>query len=228
MSKALGNEKISLSEEDFKVKKFKAAPGGTYRIRISNKSKLKPGKNGGTTLELHGTITKGPHKKITFIDNIGSSVAWKIGQLLAAIGKKKVKEITLAKLLKLALEAGEFRALLKATKYEGKDRNEVVQYLPLGNGSEHDEDADSDDSDEDADDENDSSSDDDDDDDESSSDDDSDDDDDDDSSSDDDDDHDSSSDDDDDDDEPKSKKDKKGKKGKEKVKDKKKGKGKKK
>jgi hypothetical protein len=154
MAKALGNEKITLGKEDFEVKKFKAAPGGTYRVAIdAKKSKLKPGKTSGTTtLELHASISKGEHKKISFIDNIGSSVTWKIGQLLSALGKKKTTEITLAKLLKMLIDAGELRALLRAVKFEGKDRNEVVQWLPLKNDSAGDDDEGTDDSDDDDDD----------------------------------------------------------------------------
>jgi hypothetical protein len=143
------NEVIRLGKDDYEQKSFKTAPGGTYRIKFTNKSKLKPAKSGGgVTLEAHGTITKGEHKGTTFIDNIGSSVTWKIAQTLAALGKKK-KEITMEQLLKMLISSDEIRAILKVTKYNNADRNEVVQYLPLTNGSEHDEDHEDEDEDED-------------------------------------------------------------------------------
>lgn len=145
------NEVIRLGKDDYERKAFKVAPGGTYKVKFTNKSKLKPAKQGkGVTLEAHGTITHGEHKGVSFIDNIGSTVTWKIAQTLAALGKKK-KEITMEQLLKMLLQSEGLRAILRVEKYNEQDRNSVVQYLPLTNGSEHDDDDESDDSDEDED-----------------------------------------------------------------------------
>lgn len=149
MAKGKGNTVINLTKDDFKKKSFKTAPGGTYFIKISAKSELKE-MNGGTGINLAGTITKGPHKGVNFFDNIGPNVKWKFAQLFVALGIKKTK-LTIAEILKL-IKGGELRAILRERTWEGKKRNEVVQYLPLtvskdeeGPASDDDEDEEEDD-----------------------------------------------------------------------------------
>jgi hypothetical protein len=149
------NEVIQLKEEDFKVRKFTAAPAGTYTFLITKKSKIKRFKSGGRGLELQLKIVadgKGKKTKVTgtVFDNILVTVTWKVGQLLAALKIKKLK-ITLEELLKL-VTGKKLRALVRIERFEGKNRNKVVQYLPLTPSkdedvSEDDNDADEDDAD---------------------------------------------------------------------------------
>jgi|SRR6185312_6661604 len=153
-----------LTKEDFEDKKFKVAPSGRYTAKISKGSakgtSIKAGSN-GDYLNVHATITNGKSKGVTFFDAVGASVGWKIAQLLKACGldfakaSKKIK--TLQDLLTL-IAGTELDVVLRKTKYNGNDKNEVVQWLPLGAAadedeeSEEDEDADDEDT-EDADDE---------------------------------------------------------------------------
>ena len=122
------NEVISLTKDDFKKKSFKTAPGGTYFVKVNPKSKLKE-MSGGTGLNIEGTITKGPHKGVNFFDNVGPNVKWKIAQIVSGLKITKTK-FTMAELLKM-IKGGELRAILREKTFEGKKRNEVVQWLPL-------------------------------------------------------------------------------------------------
>lgn len=145
---------INLTDDDFKAKTYKTAPGGTYFIKISKqKSKVKPGSQGNIA-NLHITISRGKHKGITLYESLAPHVGWKIAQLLHALGVKKLT-LTLQELIKLVGDK-ELRAVLKEEKYQGKKNNKVVQFLPLeaaaDEESDEDEDLDDDDSDEDDDD----------------------------------------------------------------------------
>lgn len=125
------NQVINLTKDDFKRKSFKTVPGGTYFIKITPKTALKAMK-GGEGINVAGIVTKGKekkHKGVTFFDNIGPDVKWKIAQLVGGLKIKKTK-FTMAELLKL-IKGGELRAILREKTFEGKKRNEVVQYLPL-------------------------------------------------------------------------------------------------
>lgn len=145
-----GSDVIKLTKDDFKRKTFKTAPGGTYTVRLTKKTVIAPGTD-GNVLKVHGQVSRGNHKGVTFFDNIAPHVGWKIAQLLTALGVKKM-QLTLQALLKLVKEHGEeIRVQLREKKFEGKRRNEVVMYLPPGKGSTDDEDEDQD-QDEDADD----------------------------------------------------------------------------
>lgn len=138
-----GGDVIKLTEADYKKKTFKTAPGGTYFMRFTKKSTIKPG-NDGNVLNVHGSISRGPHKGVTFFDNIAPHVGWKIAQLLAALGVKKMS-LTLQALLKLVKEHGdEIRVQLREKKWSGKRQNAVVMYLPV-KGKTDDEDEDQDD-----------------------------------------------------------------------------------
>ena len=121
---------IRLTDADYKGKNFQTAPGGTYDVRISSKSKVKPGKS-SNILNLMVTITKGPHKGVNIFDNIAPHVGWKIAQLLRALGIKKVGELTLQKLLNL-VAGKDCRVVISEGKYNGKPQNKVQQYLPFG------------------------------------------------------------------------------------------------
>lgn len=120
---------FNLSDEDFKRKSFKTAPGGIYYARITTKSKIKPGKEGGETIQVHAKIVKGPHKGVTFFDNIAMHVSWKVGQLLNAIGKK-VKKGTAQLLLKIIANK-DVRVQLREETWNGRKQNKVVTWLPL-------------------------------------------------------------------------------------------------
>jgi hypothetical protein len=121
---------VVLTDDDFKTKKFKTAPGGKYVLTIAkSKSKIKPG-NSGNNLQLVLTISKGPHKKVNIFDHISPNVGWKIAQILKALGKKKVKKITLQELLKM-LEGKDIGAVVKVTQWNGQPQNKIVQYLPV-------------------------------------------------------------------------------------------------
>lgn len=209
--KRSGGDVITLTGEDFKSKSFKTAPGGTYVAKVvkGKDTKITPGKNGKNMAKVKMIITKGEHKGVTFFENFFTHVAWKIGQALAAVGQTKKLKLTLKELIDILIAAGEFRVILREKKFEGKKRNEVVQFLPLKKTVEEDDDEDDEDEDESDDDDDTEDSDDEDSDDDDSDDDDSDDDDDDededeeddDSDSDDDDDEDEEDEDDDDDEE---------------------------
>lgn len=126
-----GNQTINLTKDDFKRKSFKTVPGGTYFVKITPKSALKEMK-GGTGINIAAIVTKGKdksHRGVTFFDNIGPDVKWKIAQLVSGLGITKTK-FTMAELLKL-IKGGELRAILREKSFEGKKRNEVVQWLPL-------------------------------------------------------------------------------------------------
>jgi hypothetical protein len=138
-----GSDVIKLTKDDFKRKTFKTAPGGTYTVRLTKKTVIAPGTD-GNVLKVHGQVSRGNHKGVTFFDNIAPHVGWKIAQLLTALGVKKM-QLTLQALLKLVKEHGEeIRVQLREKKFEGKRRNEVVMYLPPGKGSTDDEDEDQD------------------------------------------------------------------------------------
>lgn len=144
-----GNEVINLSKDDFEGVNRKTAPGGTYFVRIEKKGPKKTevrAGNNGNVASIRASITKGPHKGVTFFDSIAPHVGWKVAQLLAALGKTKKMKLTLQDLVDLA--AGqELRVILREGKWENKKRNEVVQWLPLkpGANEEADDDADEDD-----------------------------------------------------------------------------------
>lgn len=148
--------KLSLSKDDFEDKKFKAAPGGRYHAKITKKDTLVKAGTDGDVLQVHATITKGPHKGTTFFDNIGASVGWKIAQLLKACGLnyasavKKVK--TLQDLLKLIVDE-DLQVVLRKTKWNGQDQNKVVQWLPANAEADEDEESDDDEDEEESDDE---------------------------------------------------------------------------
>lgn len=152
-----GDDVIKLNKDDYKQKSFPTAPGGKYKVQITTKSAIKPGRKGGNQLAVHAVITKGPYaKKVSFFDNIAPTVGWKIAQLLHALGVKKM-QITLKELLKL-IKGKELRAILREETFEGKKRNKVVQWLPLDvtkkekeEDDDIDEDEDEDDSDDDED-----------------------------------------------------------------------------
>lgn len=131
---------ISLTDKDFKRKKFKIAPAGTYECIITGKTTIKPGRQGGNNLSVHAKITRGPSKGITFFDTIAETVTWKIGQLLAALKKKKPR-LTLETLKKLALNQ-KLRVILREDEYAGRKQNKVVQWLPLKRTSDEEEEAD--------------------------------------------------------------------------------------
>lgn len=123
-------DSFSITKEDMEGG-FKHAPGGTYFIRFTKDSKVTKNRKGdGNIAKLKVVITKGEHKGVSTFDNIAAHVGWKIGQILAALGIKSKMKGTLQELVKLVTNQ-ECRATLKVTKYEGKKRNEVVQYLPL-------------------------------------------------------------------------------------------------
>lgn len=142
---------VNLTDDDYKGATFKVAPAGKYTVSITNKSKVGKAGSGGAKIVVHGKISKGEHKGVTFFDHIAASVTWKVAQLLMALGIKK-KKITLEEILKLAV-GKELRAVLKVEKYEGKKNNKVVQWLPLvaaEGEDDDDEDDDLDDEDDDA------------------------------------------------------------------------------
>jgi len=127
---ARGKDTYSLTKDDLEGS-FKHAPAGKYFIRFTKDSKVTRNKKGdGNVAKLKIVITKGEHKGITFFDNIATHVGWKIGQILAALKIKGKMKGTLAELVKLVTNQ-ECRATLRVKKFEGKKRNEVVQYLPL-------------------------------------------------------------------------------------------------
>ena len=125
----MAKDAINLNEKDFIRKSFKAAPPGTYTVKITNKTKIEPSRAGGNMLKIHAKIVSGPNKGISFFDNIVPHVGWKVAQVLAALGVKKMS-LTLQQLLKMVLDA-DLRVILRVKKWDGKDRNEVVQWLPL-------------------------------------------------------------------------------------------------
>jgi hypothetical protein len=212
-----GKDVIAMSDEDLKGgKTFKVAKPGKKQVKFdAKKSKIKPG-NGGNILNLVTTVTKSPigkeEKGINFFDNIAPHVGWKIAQVLKAMGykpeqiKKLIKKgLTLKDVLALIKKYGkDIRVIVKLGRWQGKKKNEIVQYLPLEASKDEEdddlEDEDEDDNEEDNDDNDEGDDDDSDDDDDDDSDDDEDDDDSDDDSDDDEDDDDDSDDDDDDDD----------------------------
>lgn len=136
------SDEVNLGKDDYKRKSFKTAPGGTYAVQITVQTKIKKNAAGdGNNLNVHAKITKGPHKGITFFDNIAPHVGWKVAQLLAAIGKKITGKTTLQKIAKLV--AGKaVRALLKEETFNGKKQNKVVQWLPPKSAAVDDEDLD--------------------------------------------------------------------------------------
>lgn len=120
---------FKISKEDMEGG-FKTAPGGTYKARITNKSKIKPSKKGGgNNLEVHAVITKGPHKGISFFDTIAPHVGWKLAQIISAVGLK-MKSGTLQKLLKKIVNQ-DVRVILREEEFEGRRKNKVVQWLPV-------------------------------------------------------------------------------------------------
>lgn len=120
---------FNLTKADFEGN-FKTAPGGTYHVRILPESKIKPSKSGsGNNLEIRAMITRGPHKGIKFFDTIAPHVGWKIAQLVTALDLG-MKKGTLQKLRKKII-GEELRAILREKEFQGKTRNEVVQWLPL-------------------------------------------------------------------------------------------------
>jgi hypothetical protein len=143
--------KLNLKADDFKRKSFKAAPGGTYFVRIlKEKTKIEK-KPKGKQITVYAKIMKGSSKGITFFDNVSASVGWKIAQLLVALGiKKPSSKLTLEMVLKKAIGA-DLRVQLKTETWEGKKRNKVVTWLPLKKTKDEDED-DADEDDEDPDD----------------------------------------------------------------------------
>jgi hypothetical protein len=138
---------VNLTDDDYKGATFKVAPAGKYTVSITNKSKVGKAGSGGAKLVVHGKISKGEHKGVTFFDHIAASVGWKVAQLLMALGIKK-KKITLEEILKLAV-GKELRAVLKVDKWEGKKNNKVVQWLPLTASEDEDDDEELDEDDED-------------------------------------------------------------------------------
>jgi len=117
---------IKLTKDDFEG--FKAAPSGKYTFLITKKSSIKKGAS-GNVLNVAATISSGPHKGTTVFDNIAPHVGWKIAQLLSALGIKKM-QLTLQELLKL-ITGKSLRAVVRTKTFEGKKRNEIVQWLPL-------------------------------------------------------------------------------------------------
>jgi hypothetical protein len=128
------NDVINLTEDDFKGKKFKAFPAGTYTCLISKDSKVTKFSGGSRGIKLVLNVvgdSKGKtiKQKGKIFDNIVASVTWKVGQLMAALGIKKMK-ITLDELLKL-IKGKKLRVVIRVERFEKKDRNKVVQLLPL-------------------------------------------------------------------------------------------------
>jgi hypothetical protein len=146
---------IRLTDDDFKAKSFKVAPGGRYQFKPKKAdTKIKPGTE-SNIFQAAMTISSGPHKGIEVFDNIAAHVGWKIAQLLLALGipKKKVKKgLTLQDVMKLFLASKGFGAVIKkqVTEEFGK-QNKVIQYLPPGASASDDEDEDIDESDDDED-----------------------------------------------------------------------------
>ena len=140
MKTSKGRDVIRLTDDDYKTRKFKTAPGGTYNAKISSKSCIKSGQN-GNLLNVMVTITKGPHKGVNIFDNIAPHVGWKIAQLLRALGIKKTGDLTLQALLKLIV-GKELRVVISEGKYNDKPQNKVTQYLPFGKETAAEEDDD--------------------------------------------------------------------------------------
>lgn len=149
---------IRLTDDDYKGKSFKTAPAGKYTAKFSVKSKIKNGAN-GPIAEVIVTLRKDARgtavKDINVFDNIAPHVGWKVAQVLKALGIKKTS-LTLEQFIKL-LKGKDVRVIIKEAKFNGKKKNEVVQYLPMnaaeGEEAEGDEDSLDDDDDEDDEDE---------------------------------------------------------------------------
>src|SRR5688500_2881164 len=131
-------DSLKLTREDKEQKSFPTAPGGTYYLKfVKQHTKVAPGKKegAGNNLNVCVQISRGEHKGINIFDHIAPHVGWKIAQLLAAIKKTKMNEGTLQEIEKiLHAYKDEIRAVIKKTTYDGRPKNEVVQYLPLAGG----------------------------------------------------------------------------------------------
>jgi DNA-directed RNA polymerase delta subunit len=119
---------IALTDDDYKGKKFKTAPGGEYEVKVSAKTAVAKGTQGNVA-KVQIVITKGKHKSTIIFDNIAPHVGWKVAQLLKALGIKKTK-LTLEEFVKL-IKNKELRAIIKEEVYNKKKQNKIVQYLPL-------------------------------------------------------------------------------------------------
>lgn len=134
----MARDVIKLTDDDYEGANRKAAPSGTYLATISAKSEIRQGDK-GNYINIQASVAKGPHKGVTFWDTISAAVAWKVAQLLSALGEKKVKQVTLQDLLKM-VKGEKLRVILRTEEYEGTKRNKVVQWLPVDGPTSPDED----------------------------------------------------------------------------------------
>lgn len=141
---AKGNDSFSLTKDDLEGGNRKVAPGGTYVVALDKKNtEIKKGQN-GNLLNICVKISQGKHKNVRIFDNIAAHVGWKIAQVIAAFGLT-LKKGTLQDLLKKILDSdGEIRVVVREDKYQGRPKNEIVQYLPAGDDEDADDDEDED------------------------------------------------------------------------------------